>query len=140
MQTIFKCWIFSLGVSSVILFANSEFCILHLKLLPRSTDSAEGESKPKKAEQGWVQCCIFRPAFWCKLKKTIFVLDYYANFLFFFSFLSFLPLKTLKFRFCPAFGVPSTQKMIKIYNSSIYSLLQNFPTHKTSLSFTNIFF
>ena len=35
-------------------------------------------------------CCIFRPAFWCKLKKNIFLPDFVANLLLI-PFFSFLP-------------------------------------------------
>ena len=54
-----------------------------------------------------------RPAFWFKLKKPVFLLDFESYFC---IFLAFQHKKFWKWLFWPAFGVPSTQTLVEIYN------------------------
>ena len=56
-----------------------------------------------------------RLEFWYKIEKNIVLLNFATNFLLF-SVFSFLLQKKKKCRFRPAFGVHSTQALVKIYN------------------------
>ena len=68
-----------------------------------------------------VSCVLFPPYIWVQTQKKLFLAKFCLDFLPFLSCFELLSRKRWKSLFQPAFGVPSTQMLVKIYNKWISS-------------------